>query len=78
MSRIMYRESRCTPTVYSRTSDSGLLQINKINWDDLTKHFGVPVNRESLYDPVLNIRSAAILCEVWRKHGHSCYAPWRG
>ena len=78
MSHIMWRESRCTPTLYSVTRDSGLLQINKINWDDLSKQFGVSVTKEALYDPVLNIKSAAVLCEAWDKHGYSCYHPWGG
>lgn len=78
MSHIMYRESRCNPESYSATRDSGLLQINRINWDDLSKHFGITVTKETLYDPKINIQSAALLCEVWEKNGYSCYQPWGG
>lgn len=78
MSQIMWRESRCVPELYSKTSDSGLLQINRVNWDDLSKHFGIHVTKETLYDPKINIQSAAVLCEVWDRHGYSCYHPWGG
>ena len=76
MSRIMWRESRCQPAVQSKTSDTGLLQINRINHRWLSDRLGVEVNRHTLTDPVLNVQSAAALCVYWRRAANHCYQPW--
>lgn len=78
MSRYSWRESRCTPTVRSRTRDSGLLQINDINLPYLRTVLGEWVDRYTLLDPVQNVRAAAALCTYWQQRGRSCYAPWGG
>jgi hypothetical protein len=77
MSRIMWRESRCQSGVLSPTSDTGLLQINEVNHDFLSRALGRPVTTESLTDPYLNIASAAVLCDFWeRRSSTDCYQPW--
>lgn len=76
MSRYMWRESGCEPAVRSRTSDTGLLQINDINHAHLTSALGEPVDRWTLTDAVQNIRAAAELCRYWRNAGRSCYSAW--
>lgn len=76
MSRYAWRESNCTPTVRSRTRDSGLWQINDINHRYLRTALGEWVDRYTLLDPVQNVRAAAALCTYWRNAGRSCYRPW--
>lgn len=76
MSRLMWRESRCTPTVRSKTRDSGLLQINDVNHAYLSMKLGAPVTSWLLMNPSYNIWSAARLCEYARKAWGNCYAPW--
>lgn len=76
MSRIMFRESRCHPTSRSRTHDSGLLQINDVHLPSLSAAFGVAVTPDFLYDPINNIKAAALLCGSLKARGRDCYAPW--
>lgn len=56
-SRLMWRESGCTPTVRSRTNDHGLLQINAISRTYLASK-GVAWYP---YDPWTNVRMAKVL-----------------
>jgi len=76
MDSIMYRESNCQAGVRSRTSDSGLMQINDINHKYLRTALGEWVDRWTLLDPVQNIRAAAALCTYYVNNGRSCYKPW--
>lgn len=76
MSRIAYRESNCETDVRSRTSDTGIFQINDINHDYLSRHFQVEVTVELLADPYWNIAAAAQLCIYWTRQGAGCYQPW--
>ena len=77
MSAYAFRESRCIPTVRSRTRDTGLLQINDVNLPYLSKKLGFTVTVDSLKDPEINIRAAAKLCEFARRAWGNCYQPWR-
>ena len=76
MSRLAWRESNCWTHVRSRTSDSGLLQINDITLGFLNDELGETVDRHTLTDPVQNVRAAAALCSFWARNGSSCYQPW--
>ena len=76
MSTIIARESGCVPTAKS-ARDSGLLQINQVNYAYLTNVLKEPVTRESLADPVQNIRAGAALCTYWQGRGESCSYPWK-
>jgi len=78
MSRYMWRESRCWPGVRSRTSDSGLLQVNDVNHRHLRTALGEWVDRYTLLDARQNIRASAALCAYWRSAVGNCYAPWGG
>lgn len=53
-------ESNCKPSVISASDDYGLMQINKVNHDELTKAIGVT----DYLDPVQNMRAG---CYVLRK-----------
>lgn len=77
MSRYMWRESRCTANVRSRTRDSGLLQINDVNLKFLSSKMGRTITASSLMDPSTNIQAAAHLCTFARRAWGNCYAPWR-
>ncbi len=76
MSRLAWRESNCWADVRSRTSDTGLLQINDVTLEFLNTALGEHVDRWTLTDPVQNIRAAAALCAFWAADGSSCYRPW--
>lgn len=76
MSAIIARESGCVATAKS-ARDSGLLQINQVNYTYLTSKLGEAVTRESLGDPAQNIRAGAALCSYWQGRGESCYFPWK-
>jgi hypothetical protein len=76
MSRLAWRESNCWAEIRSRTSDSGLLQINDITLSFLNDALGETVDPFTLMDPVQNIRAAAALCDFWARNGSSCYQPW--
>ena len=71
MSRIMYRESRCQPTVRNRSSGStGLLQIMTMHcaWlRDVLDGCSVQLLQDATY----NIRAAA---ELWRRQGMGAWA----
>lgn len=77
MSRYMWRESRCTAQIRSRTKDSGLLQINDINLQYLSTKLNMKVTSTALMNPEVNIRAAAKLCEFARRAWGNCYQPWR-
>jgi hypothetical protein len=76
MSRLAWRESNCWDVIRSRTSDSGLLQINDITLSFLNEALGEYVDPFTLMDPVQNVRAAAALCTFWATNGSSCYQPW--
>jgi len=76
MSRYMWRESRCTPNVRSRTRDSGLLQINDVNLPWLSSKLHRRITPAALMDPTTNVRAAARLCEYGRRAWGNCYQPW--
>lgn len=76
MSRLAWRESNCWAVIRSRTSDSGLLQINDISLTFLDDALGEQVDPFTLMDPVQNVRAAAALCTFWARNGSSCYQPW--
>jgi soluble lytic murein transglycosylase-like protein len=76
MSRIAYRESRCIADIRSKTSDTGVLQVNDINHRYLSEALGFEVTVESLKIPEINIAAAAALCEYWTLRRSGCYQPW--
>ena len=77
MSRIMWRESRCQPDVRSTTSDTGLLQINKINHRWLSDRLDIRVDADMLTNPESNVLAAAELFKFWDRHTGNGYQPWR-
>jgi soluble lytic murein transglycosylase-like protein len=77
MSRIMWRESRCNPQVRSRTSDTGLLQVNDINRPWLSTRMGTEVTVEVLRDPGMNVQASAELFKFWDRATGNGYQPWR-
>jgi len=73
MSRIMWRESNCQPHVRSRTKDTGLLQINDINHDYLTRRH---IDVTNLTNPTVNVLAAAELYKYWQRATGNGYQPW--
>jgi hypothetical protein len=79
MSYIMWRESRCIPTIVNKTGrDTGLLQIHPVTWPWLSGKFGVPVYRMQawLKTPANNVKAGYALCRFWQRAGKGCYQPW--
>ena len=50
------KESSFNPTVYSRTGDYGLFQINKCNFNDIANHFGITLEevKQRVYEPLFS------------------------
>jgi hypothetical protein len=67
LSRVMYRESRCIPTVDSGP-DHGLTQINQIHSEWLTQ---MGLSHDLMFDPELNLRFALAL------RTSSGWKPWK-
>lgn len=77
MSRIAWRESRCTAAIRSTTADTGLLQINDVNHPYLEGALGEPVDSSTLMDPIQNVRAAAALYRYWERVNGNGYQPWK-
>jgi len=70
LSRVLYRESRCDPTVISPTRDYGLVQANKkAHRETVEEMFGMPFE-QAMLDPVLNLRFGS-----WLQNA-SGWSPW--
>jgi hypothetical protein len=76
MSRLMWRESRCQPTVQSKTHDSGLLQINRVNYPWLSMKLGRKVTARWLTVPANNVWAAAMLYRYAKRAWGNGYHPW--
>jgi soluble lytic murein transglycosylase-like protein len=70
---IMWRESRCTPDARSKTSDSGLMQINDMHREHLA-NYGLTL--ADLFDPFLNLYAARIVSDLAVSYGWSPFQPW--
>jgi len=67
---------------WSHRSDTGLLQINGLNYDTsrneyalLCKQMSV-CTQEPLLDPLTNLRAGKILYDYWDKHSSTGWHPW--
>lgn len=80
---IMYRESRCIPTVDSGP-DHGLFQINRFWISDRSNPpywlaaMGIAQTHDDLFDPRTNIRAALAIYNYSCEHNgpDQCFAPW--
>lgn len=74
LARVMFRESRCIPTVYnakdSNGGSRGLMQINGVHKRWLMET-GYINNLDDLYNPDINLRAAL---HLWRMVGWSAWA----
>jgi hypothetical protein len=78
MSYFMWRESRCHMTSFNG-HDSGLLQINRVNYPYLQSHLKMSMSPKVLFIPKVNVQAAALLCKYWQdglKFKDACYIPW--
>lgn len=66
---VINRESGGQPHVKSRTSDYGLMQINRVNLGFL-RSAGIAWQMADLYDPLTNLRAAKALYDLSGK------SPW--
>ena len=74
IARVMFRESRCTPTAYnaqdSNGGSRGLMQMNGVHKRWLIEA-GIITKLDDLYRPDVNILAAL---HLWRKVGWSAWA----
>ena len=73
LDRIMWRESRCLPEVRSRTSDTGLTQINDIHLDMLE---AAGISADMLTDPLWNLIAARLVADQAESYGWRWTQPW--
>jgi hypothetical protein len=66
--------------VWFHRSDSGILQINGINYKPSRcgSNCILDVTQVELGDAITNIQSAATLCTFGRRAWNNCYQPWGG
>jgi soluble lytic murein transglycosylase-like protein len=70
---IMWRESRCLPEVRSKTSDTGLLQINDIHLPMLE---AAGISPDMLTDPLWNLISGRLVADQAESYGWHWAKPW--
>lgn len=71
--RLMYRESRCTPTARSSTRDSGLLQINDVHLVWLAEY---GIRQSDLMRPKVNLRAGRLLFARAQRMFGCGWQPW--
>lgn len=76
LASVMYRESRCQPTVVNPTSpDHGLLQVNEIHRAYVEQLYGMPFE-EAMADPARNLNFAWHLYSELEAQGRCGWEPW--
>ena len=81
--KIMWRESRCTPTATSRDDDRGLLQIHTGSWCRPNRYNeigwlqaqGIIDSCVDLYDPLQNLQAARAIWLYSEARGDA-WRPW--
>ena len=77
LGRLMFKESRCTPDIVSKSNDHGITQINyQAHHDWVESLFNMPF-AEAMADPTLNLRFAYLLYEATEESGQCGFKPWR-
>jgi soluble lytic murein transglycosylase-like protein len=73
LDQIIWRESRCLPEVRSKTSDTGLTQINDIHLDMLEQ---AGISADMLTDPLWNLIAARLVADQAEQYGWKWTQPW--
>jgi len=84
LSFVLYRESRCQPGLRSKTSDTGLAQINDY-WCKPSKYSeqgwlqdqGLVDHCQDLTDPSTNLKAALAIFEYSENRNSNGWNPWR-
>ena len=84
--RVMNRESRCTPSARSKSSDTGLLQLNDY-WCEPSRyyqhpagwlgHHGLITSCDDLFVPEVNLRSGLAIWFYSLERNGNGWHPWR-
>lgn len=67
---------------WNHRSDTGLLQINGLNYDTSRNEYALLCKemsictQEPLLDPLTNLRAAKVLYDYWDEHSASGWHPW--
>jgi hypothetical protein len=79
MGVIMYRESRCTPTVHNTSDPSGgsigLMQTN-CGWRGYLKNLGILETCQDLFDPLTNLTAARAIVQYDLDKGRCPWKQW--
>ena len=77
---IMWRESNCTPNAVNRKDpfggSYGLLQINWGGWQKWLKAKGLIIDKQSLLDPVTNLRAGLEIYNYGVERYGFGWGPW--
>jgi hypothetical protein len=76
LGQVMWKESRCTAQIVSKTGDHGLTQVNATahkSWAE--EIFGIPFE-EAMSDPAKNLRFAFLLWNSREEAGKCGWQPW--
>lgn len=86
LGRIMYRESRCRPEARSKSSDTGLLQVNDY-WCEPSRYIDNPSgwlgdrmplgSCADLTDPVKNLQAGLLIWYYSETKNGNGWHPWR-
>lgn len=72
---VIWRESRCQPTIVSRSADHGLAQINEIHRAYVEQIWGEPFE-QAMTDPIKNLNMAWRLYSEREARGLCGWQPW--
>ena len=76
LGRVMWKETRCTAQIVSKTGDHGLTQVNATahrSWAE--EIFGIPFE-EAMSDPAKNLHFAYLLWNSREEAGKCGWQPW--
>jgi hypothetical protein len=76
LGQVMWKETRCTAQIVSKTGDHGLTQVNATahrSWAE--EIFGIPFE-EAMSDPAKNLRFAYLLWNSREEAGKCGWQPW--
>lgn len=86
LGRVMFRESRCTPTARSKSSDTGLLQVNDY-WCEPSRYTDNPSgwlgdrmplgSCADLTDPTKNLQAGLLIWYYSETKNGNGWHPWR-
>ena len=69
-------ESKGNNGAIGSAGEVGLFQIHPVNWLSLSQALGIPINAQTLQDPMVNARAAFVLWQGSQGWGRKSGNPW--